>query len=363
MSSARLPWIDIAKALAVAAIVLVHTDASLSVERASGLGAAASMSLGVLFLVSGFVVRNDVVGERATGRTVANRMVGLLWLYVLWSPVVVAHRLLTSLADGRVDLSGEVLRFLAVPVRPSGELWYLWALAVHLLVTFWTRRAPAAVVLVPALAVFVTVQGWGKDVLGGQTWHLLGPGLQGLPQFALLTLLGARTPGVITRISALRTRCALLLAAGTWSFVATLQTLHPPHIAPATTLIGVVATLATARSLLAFPWGRALAWAGSRSIAPYLLHMLVIAVLVIALGGRPPVAMGPAERTAAAGLVFTAAVAVPLVVHRWTAGTKLQWVFRVPPALLSVLGRWSTPRAHSGRVSRPCVGRSANRPR
>ncbi len=196
----RVGWLDTAKGLAIAGIVLIHATSwspSPSPE-ATWLLQRFLASLPVFFLVSGIVAGRSLTDPAATVRTLAARVLPLCYLYTLWQPVVLGYRVLRDVTAGTsVDLVGELLRVAASPIRPNGEIWYLWALALHLVVIWATRRLPTAAVLIPTFVMCAALIGWGRTALGDDTWHVLGPGLQGLPLYLFFTVVGARAASPI----------------------------------------------------------------------------------------------------------------------------------------------------------------------
>lgn len=351
MNSARQLEPDIVKAAAIVAIVLVHADAVLPGPGRIGFGSVASVALALFFLVSGHVAGRRLLAPNADVRDVAARVVPLLWLYLLWQPVVLAQRmLLNGLQVRPFDPVGEASRFLAAPVRPNGELWYLWALAIHLVVIAATRRARPVVVLGPAVAVFVLCNGFGRMLLGDDGWHLLGPGLQGMPQFVFFTLLGARLrtlrPAQRPEALVVIALCAVLCSVGLHGLSSAVTATPPLE-----TLAGVVAALALAH-LIAPTWtGAVLGFIGQRSTAPYLTHMSILTLLVgaLVLTGRTPTGGG---RLPALAVMVALAVLVPVMTLDTVENSRFRWLFRTPsvieeaviPAVPIVIRRWSKHR-------------------
>lgn len=350
MENARQLELDILKGAAIAGIVLVHADAVLPGRGRFDFGSVASVSLALFFLVSGQVAGRRLLVPTATARDLAVRIVPLMWLYLLWQPVVLAQRvLLSGLQHRPFDPVGEVVRLLAAAVRPNGELWYLWALAIHLVVIAATRRARPAVVLAPAAAVFVLCNGFGRTLLGDELWHLIGPGAQGVPQFAFFTLLGARLP---TLRPAQRPRALSAVALCAIPCSVGLHALGPAVAAarPLEAVAGVIAALALAHLIAPTRAGVAVGFVGKRSTAPYLTHMSILTLLVgaLVLTGRTPT---EGARLPLLAVLVVIAVLVPVLTLDAVENTRFRWLFRTPSVVVEavttvpvVVRRWPSRR-------------------
>ncbi len=165
----REPALDMAKGIAVIGVVLIHTHTWLGAigVRSAALDVIAgrlTIPLPEFFFVSGVVVASSVVGRDATSRSLWHRLRPILWLYVIWQPLVFAYRIVGDafVRQEPVDWSGELIRLLAFPLRPNGELWYLWALALLLTLSYLTRNISSRVVIPIAALCFVAVYSFGE---------------------------------------------------------------------------------------------------------------------------------------------------------------------------------------------------------
>lgn len=340
VDASRVVWVDAAKGLAVVGVVLLHASHWLGVIGGSSpvaewIVARLVVPLPVLFFVSGVVARAAVHAPQSLRR----RLTTLFWLFVLWQPVVLGYRLLggATLGDG-VDLGGEVLRTLVSPLRPNGELWYLWALAVHLVLARLTRRVPTAVVLAVAAVLFVGWGGFGATLLGADRWHALGPGLQGLPQFALFTLVGTRlTPAALARIDHTRLPVALV-AVAVWLLLGGLGDRIPGGALPVLGVLqvtaGTVATVLVARQCARLRFAGPLLALGRRSLAPYLGHTAVIVAVLAVVRALDRTAVLVAHPGPALTLLVAVGLFLPLGVERLTSGTRARVAFAAPRRLL-----------------------------
>lgn len=336
MDTAREHALDVAKGTAIIGIVLVHAAALWPGPDEVRFGGTASVALAVLFLVSGHVAGRRLLTPSAGPRDVAVRVVPLLWLYAVWQPVVLVQRIALAVAEERnVSIIGELGRALASPARPNGELWYLWALALHLVVVASTRRAAPALVLIPAGVAFLVCNGAGPELLGDSVWHLLGPGLQGLPQFAFFTLLGARLP---TLLPSRRTSRRLWTAG---SSALGLLGLEASSVAvrarPVETVLGAVLVLSLAGLVGSLRGAAVLRFIGRRSVAPYLAHMSVLTLVVSVLAHVDSPTLQRLPSVAAIALAVVLGVVLPIGVLEVTRRTPARWLFRAPPSVVDLV--------------------------
>ncbi len=333
----RVGWLDTAKGLAIAGIVLIHATSwspSPSPE-ATWLLQRFLASLPVFFLVSGIVAGRSLTDPAATVRTLAARVLPLCYLYTLWQPVVLGYRVLRDVTAGTsVDLVGELLRVAASPIRPNGEIWYLWALALHLVVIWATRRLPTAAVLIPTFVMCAALIGWGRTALGDDTWHVLGPGLQGLPLYLFFTVVGARAASPIVarveRTGPTTSVCALVLWAVLGELHARLGGVAQPAVGVVQTMVGTVAVLLAARTATRYAWATPISALGRWSVVPYLTHTAIIAVTLAAAlwsGAMPLLVAHPTLTVAGLTILGTTFGLVAFVPLR---NTPVAFAFRLP---------------------------------
>lgn len=355
----RIGWLDAAKGIAIIGIVLIHAQSLAPAEStvARWVLERLVVSLPVFFVVSGIVSGRGLADPAADRKRLVRRVLPLLYLYLLWQPVVLGYRILDDVTTGTpVDLVGELTRVAAAAVRPNGEIWYLWALAIHLVLVWCTRRLPTAAVLVPLALVAAFVIGWGRSVVGDDLWHVLGPGLQGLPQYAFFTAAGARlAPFVLDRVRRTTTAQTLVVVA-LWLGVGWAYTLVGQGVGSALGVlqvtIGTVATLLVAGRIAAH--AAPLRHLGQWSVVPYLTHTAVIVVvLALAAAGGVTDRLSEAPGLTVAGLTAVGTLAA-LTVFWPLRRTRLRFAFEMP-----------TRRHDTGRrrASRPSGGRRIRRGR
>ncbi|ROP65173.1 hypothetical protein EDF24_1017 [Curtobacterium sp. PhB130] len=332
----RIGWLDSAKGIAIIGIVLIH-----AVSWSPAASAPATwvldrlvVSLPVFFLVSGIVSGPALLDAAAGRRRLADRVLPLLWLYLLWQPVVLGYRILGSLTtDGAVDLVGELARVAVAVVRPNGEIWYLWALAIHLTLAWATRRLPTAAVLASTFVLAAAVIGWGREMTGEATWHVLGPGLQGLPGYAFFTLAGARlAPWIIARVQ-LASPVVVIIAVLLWLGIGELHATADPSVASplgvVQVFVGTAATVLAARAVTR--WAAPLAWLGKWSVVPYLTHTPVIVVLLAISTDAGLLPLLCANPTCTVLVLTTTASLLGLAVFWSFRHTPARFLFEMPP--------------------------------
>ncbi|KTR11730.1 acyltransferase family protein [Curtobacterium luteum] len=341
----RIGWLDTAKGFAIVGIVLIHVAAwaPADSEIARWVLDHLVMPLPVFFIVSGILAGPALTAHDTPARHLVTRITPLLYLYVLWQPGVFVYRLVGHSSAGEdLDLIGETARVIAAFVRPNGEIWYLWALALHFVLVWLTRRLPAVVVLSALTVVGAWVIGWGRSVVGDDLWHVAGPGLQGLPQFAFLTAIGAHLgPRLIANADRFGSPPVAVVAVCVWVAVGEAHArstgIMEHALAVLHVVIGTASALVIARVLDDLRVTNPIRALGRWSIVPYLTHTAVIVGLLASaelLGATPFLVAHPTGTIAALTVVATLA---GLVGYWPVRGTRADHLFRPPPAV----HRWS----------------------
>lgn len=170
----RVRWIDVGRAIAVIAIVLMHYRIwGIAVrEDATGGGlrqwrllstAFDGIRMPLLFALSGLLAARTLRARPA--RAGIRRALACFYLVIVWTTI---YALLGSLNLASLDpIPGSWQGYLRVLFVPSTTLWFVYALGVYCLVILALRRVPAWVVLALFLAATVFAS------LGGDNWSLL----------------------------------------------------------------------------------------------------------------------------------------------------------------------------------------------
>jgi peptidoglycan/LPS O-acetylase OafA/YrhL len=231
------------------------------------------------------------------------------------------------------------------PVRPRLELWYLWSLAVALVLAQRTARVPVRV----QLAAGGVVAAYSLSSLAPTD----NPAWLGLPSFYVFFLLGyhypdaplalvertRRSPGLawlIVAAAAAGCLAAFVLGVGHW--------MGPGLLIHA---LGALAALAAAGPLAG---SRLLQYLGARTMPIYLAHTPLITVIVWAL--QPYREHDVVAALAPVLPVLLCAVTVPLTLalHAVLQRTPAR-VFYAPPAWLVPLAARLTGEPRRGEVS------------
>jgi len=336
----RLGWVDAVRGACVLAVVLFHVtawhvlpldlpplaDRTWSVVN-SYLG---SLRMPLLLAVSGLLAsRRILAGWRSSAA--AERAASSYYLYLVWLAVyavlyaVLDHPWLPHSIDGAGEAALEV-------VWPQTPLWYVFALAVYVVVLTSLSRVPPAVVLgglavvsvvfqvgdwdlglaakVPELAFFFAVGVHGRARLGDfaeRLDHRRGAG-------ALAAVLASVAAGrVLPSDGVLH---ALLVLVRGVSFL----------------LLGVAVVVVLVRWR---PAARAGSWIGQQTLPVYVLHVPLLLVLVSVLGPDPSPRLGGllSNTVVALGypLVLTAVlVALTLLLHRLLLRLHARALFGMP---------------------------------
>lgn len=284
---ARDRSVDVARALAIIAIVLGHVERGLASALLMPFETAATLDR-VLYLVhlstfaylSGLFVRRSV--ERDGPRQVVLRRTTLMvWLYLLWTVIQGSTRVAASSVSNTAITVGDVLRIWV----PEGQLWFLpWLIAVTVVAVVtrpWRGGLPGGVVLAAAGVLAVVV--WGFEPMYAFTlgWALLLPFLIGCvvtqPRHAslarrLVPVAGAAVIGTVIWLwIGLATDATPPTSGGE---ARTVETVAMGMLGCAA---GTVAVLAWAAVLSRSPSGGVLSAVGRRSLEIFLAHIVVTA--------------------------------------------------------------------------------------
>lgn len=284
-SRERLPWIDLARACCVIAVVLVHVTVlhelpltpapdGHPVLKAWVLAntALADVRMPMLLLLSGWLAASKVRAGLGSSRTRLS-VVTNAYLYVVWVLVYAGLELLVPPGVGFSVFSEDhdPMRLLAALVYPQyGPLWYVWLLALVTLALAAVRTWPAPLVL-----GLLGASGWAAAVAAGD--------LAGWPRavfFALGVYYGPRFFELAGSRRAVLTSVLVAPPLVVLDHVVPAPWDYPLQMLAAGPLI--VALLAAAKILARFPaLARPGAWVGRRTLGIYVLHWPLIGVLMI----------------------------------------------------------------------------------
>lgn len=331
----RLQWIDVARGLAIVMVVTSHAISWTGSAQTSALAAwiytiNSTASIPLFFFVSGALFAPSLKMSRH--ELLLRKVAPLIWVFLVWQPVVFGYKYLAALTlPGQQDTSlvAHLARLLAFPVRPSGELWFLWALAIYMILAHATQSVPPLARVIPAAAMLVFFLSVLPQMVGPEMMRLLGPGLRGTPAYFVFFLAGLSAAPLLSRIE--RTRNLVWVAGfGVWiSVVVSARLLglddHPALI-PAWKVLGLVGALSLALLLRS---SAPFALLGRSSMHIYLTNTTVI-VSVLVAGSTvmsPPWGFLPTVAT------ILACLTVALTLRSVTSKGHLTWLVQLPRRL------------------------------
>jgi fucose 4-O-acetylase-like acetyltransferase len=326
--------IDVARGVAIIAIVVTHVLRGLNAAHLLGHGSWIAATdrvlclweLSVFAFLGGIFVAKSL-GKRSMGTYLQERTFQFLALYLLWTALEGGVQLLAARLVNNPGSIGSLLRVWA----PTGQLWYLpWLVLTTLVFVPLRPWRPERAPWVLGVAAVLSVAFWGID--GGAI------GTQGLG--LIVFFVGGMIVGVDRLRSALQSipSAAAGLGGGALLAVATLVAVYALPTAPTigwwdrtvwTVALGVVLSVAMSAAVLlvaraARSWGF-LAYCGRRSLDIYLGH------IIMASGSRIVLMMFGVHSVAvlvAAGV--TAGVLGPLLASVALRRVGLAWVFDGP---------------------------------
>lgn len=266
-------WPDIAKGIGILLVVYGHV--ARGIEKA-GLpidpvffktldALIYAFHMPLFFFVSGYLFWGSVQA-RGYRAVLPGRMVLLIWLYVIWS---VGHGavevMLGRLTNGALQWTDVFALWV-----PRAHFWYLYALALLVLVTSafaWVPKRYQALALFAFAAVIFTTPGFGTGwyPLLAVGWHLI--------YFAAGFMLAAsRVDGARFRSHSMILYVFWVALAIAWVSLAAPEGLPKLTAAVAGILLATVASFFLAQSSLLV--SRSLAFLGSIALPIYLAHIL-----------------------------------------------------------------------------------------
>ncbi|TNM59475.1 hypothetical protein FHN55_20820 [Streptomyces sp. NP160] len=337
---ARLAWADVARGAAMILVVFAHALQLMGVhDWNAGAFDTVNRYLTVLrmplfFLVSGIFAATAV--QRSWRGLFASRLALLVYMYLLWS---VVRAVWFSVVPWPLSETHPAVALLLAPVWPTTGLWFLYALVLFLLVAKATARFPAWAPLVLTGLVSVAA---AYDVVptgGNGVWRSVA-------MYAFFFLLGARLPHVWKALADRATVVLAVVAAVAIPLSLVAFTLLPAVLRGAGRIglsaLCVAACLVIAAAVARWgPLSRPLQYVGQRTIAVYVVHPLLLALLV------PLLPAGSVPAVAAVVLFTALGVVLPLLLRRVLQGKS--GVFDLPAPLARRLA------PHADRSPRPAA--------
>lgn len=375
----RIIWLDSARGAAVVAVVLLHVSIghfymldhssryTVPVwDRVNQVISVVRMPL--LFVVSGMLAAGKIRRGFAHGKSLLTVATNY-YLYLVW--LLVYGALMLIAGDRPVPFRFWSFQHYAMQVVvPETHLWFVFSLAVYVLVLTALRRVPGAIVIAAATLLHL----WAAT-----TFTIESPlWTRGL-QYAVFFVIGVHARGALLWVARQHWLTILTCGAAVWLYLqVTLRTIMSLEVADlrSASLLGLlylVATLAAvglAGLLARVPLYRAMgSWVGRRTLGIYVMHIPVIVVVNFALDGPlmwlSPVTANSFVFDISWPLVLTAiVVAVCVGVETLLTGCGLRFLFRIPAPLAARLERpvRPAPAAEGGREEAVSSGAASSEP-
>ncbi|MEU8215508.1 acyltransferase [Micromonospora taraxaci] len=335
--SQRAEWADAAKGACIILVVLWHVVVKdyLQIDWHVGVPVPGlwgtlgeqflPLRMPLFFAISGVFAAN--AAQRPWRVVARSRVAGFLYLYALW--LLIHTAILAAAPQLPTDRATSVLGVLEQLTITPSNLWYLYALAVYFTIAKATRRAPRALVLVPA-GVLSAVAGAGLlDTPGNRG---------GLYQNLVFFLAGLYLRPQIQQWAATASRRRLLLTSGSYVLALTAMAAAGAQqwfgVWPAVSVLAVIFGITAAARLARWSaLSKPLASLGRITLPIYVVHMPVLALLhrllLVPVSELGPSAQGlivlgyPVLLT---GLV----IGLSLAVHRGLLAVRAGWLFALP---------------------------------
>jgi len=284
-AAARDQSVDVARGIAIVAIVLGHVERGLASASLMPYDTALTLDrLLYLFHLATFAYLSGLFVSRTVERdgawpTVARRTTMFVWLYLLWTLVQGSVRIAASSVANTPVTPGDVAKIWI----PEGQLWFLpWLIAVTAVAALtkpWSNRARGVPVLLLAFLLALAV--WGYDPLYAFTrgWALLFPFLVGCVVTQQRHAALARRLLVCTLVTLVGSGLWLWIGLGTDAATPTTggegRTLGSVGTGVLGCLAGTLAVLAFSAVVARTPVAGAVALVGRRSLEIFLAHIVV----------------------------------------------------------------------------------------
>lgn len=330
MMPTRLDFLDCAKGVSIALVVVFHATIALQQHDLADAhywllnNFMSPIRMPVFFFISGFLIRRTV-SEPGTDAFVG-KVANVAYLFVLWSLLHLAWRsLLPPLPNPPAE------RGVLFLVTPSSVLWFIWALAIYFCIARAGRIVSKRTIFAAALALSAGIYLGAIDLDSFAHENLL----KYLPFF----LFGAWYSKPLMHSAMLRHRATfpVLLAVFAGAFAIAYKGTHPAVVEGLLgfllAMLGVVVGLSAAVFLCRFDLLRKIpTYLGRNTLGIYVAHSPIVAMLAAGLAA----ASIPAT-AALLGVPVISAVAILLSLGLKHSLEKagFWWLYKFPVPLIS----------------------------
>ena len=303
MSQNRLYWVDTAKAISIILVVVLHIRDQFeqfslhSPQLDFFTEVSANLRMPMFFAVAGLFASKWL--HKSWRELFQGKLALLVWVFLIWQPVVFAYQLLNHwVLDG---LSWQVvaeqfLRFGVSPVRPNGELWFLWTLAIFFLLGRLTAKFSAIAQVATAAAISCIWMSLIEPALSETVYGAIGSGWHGIFRYYFLfigfALFSTQIRAVVSRIKWHTSALVFCVWLGA-SLLATHFEIPAGASLFILSLLGVAGGLGLAKLLGGLALLRYL---GRQTLPIYLGHSAIIAIFlceITAFGLTPAITFNP----------------------------------------------------------------------
>ena len=207
----------------------------------------------------------------------------LVWVFLIWQPVVLAYRLMNHWVLEGLSwqfIAEQVLRVGASPLRPNGELWFLWTLAIFFVLGRFTARFNAKAQVIIAAVVSCVWMSLVEPSMSETVFHVVGSGWHGIFRYYFLFIgFALFSKQIRAAVSRLRWHTAALVFC-VWlgeSLIAAYYAIPPGVSLFLLSLLGVAGGIGLAKLIggLAI-----LRYLGRQTLPIYLGHSAIIAIFL-----------------------------------------------------------------------------------
>ncbi|QTJ68074.1 acyltransferase [Rhodococcus sp. ZPP] len=193
----HVKWIDVAKGISIVLVVLLHAtewsgyviDVPHWIEEINA--CLASVRMPLFFCISGMLATKWL--QRTWRAAYSGKLALLIWTFLIWQPIVFLYKLVAADVlpnQSYPQLQSHLVRMLASPLRPNGELWFLWALVLFVVIAKATMRVRKSVQIAAAFSCSVVWFGLLTPILGSNRMRIIGDGWDGVFTLYMFFLIG-----------------------------------------------------------------------------------------------------------------------------------------------------------------------------
>lgn len=268
----RIVWLDTAKGISIALVVLLHAM-SVATVHAWPLDMANKwlvlLRMPLFFFISGVFAQGLL--RRPWKQLLATRVATLLWVFVVWS--VITFLTVELVRQIRAGESLDFSTLLRIFIEPPATLWFIYALAIITIMTRLLMQTPTWF----ALSLLGGMYWWSA---ASGDWSVSIPVVDRMMRLALFFYLGAHLSTSVLKWIPRWTRAWPLFVVLYSVAAATcfkLRLLDQPWATFSGSILGLIAALTFSCSIGQQWAGLQLATLGRNSLYIYVMHRIVLA--------------------------------------------------------------------------------------